>query len=480
MTNVLIISGDMVGSNMGGVGVRNWELAHALSYHCDVTLAVPNESDSTSERVHILPFELEGGNFRPYAQKADMIILHGFVLHFHPYLAEMNIPVAVDLYVPSLLEGLVWHDNDDWETWIPSYEEYLRVQLELLLIGDFFFCASERQRDYWLGWLHAQKRVNPHTYRQDPTLRQLIDVVPFGLPSKEPVKTQTVLKGTHPGIDLGDKVILWSGGLWDWLDPLTLIRAMGVLVPSHPELKLYFLGTRHPNPIVSGMHMPDQTIALSQELGLYNQSVFFGEWVAYEERVNYLLEADLAVITHPAHIETRFSNRTRVLDCIWTGLPIITTDGDAMADLVRADNLGFTIPPEDITALVEAIEKTLTLGGRDAFAESFTHLRSQLSWDSVVKPLAAYCTAPNTAPDKGQYLTEVERYRKDADAYLQQAIKDKDAFLEQVVRDKDAYTEQVIKDKDEVIEYLNNCLKQYNKFLPVRVYSSIRRRLGKS
>ena len=476
MTHILVISGDKVGSNMGGVGVRNWELAHALSNHCDVTLAVPGNSDLTSERIHIQPFELEGGDLRSFAQKSDVIVLHGFVLHFHPYLAEMNIPIAVDLYVPSLLEGLVWHDKDDWETWIPSYEEYLRVQLELLIIGDFFFCASERQRDYWLGWLHAQKRINPHTYRQDPSLHMLIDEVPFGLPSNEPVNTQPVLKGTQPGIELEDKVILWSGGLWDWLDPLTLIRAMAELVPRHPELKLYFLGTRHPNPIVSGMRMPDQAIGLSQEFGLYNQSVFFGEWVAYGERVNYLLEADLAVITHPAHIETRFSNRTRVLDCIWTSLPIITTAGDAMADWVQAENIGFTVPAEDVKALSEAIDRMLVSGGRDAYTESFNNLRTQLSWDKVVIPLADYCSAPYIAPDKGQYLTELERYRKDAEAHLQHVISDKDEFLEQVVRDKDAFMESILQEN----VHLKKRFEQYRKMLPFRMYFGLKRKIGKS
>ena len=476
MSNILVISGDNVGSNMGGVGVRNWEIANALSNQNDVTLAVPESTDITSERVNILPFKLEGGDLKPIAQESDVIILQGFALHFHPYLAELNIPIAVDLYVPSLLEGLVWHDKDDWETWIPSYEEYLRVQLELLLIGDFFFCASERQRDYWLGWLHAQKRINPHTYRQDPTLRQLIDVIPFGLPSNEPVKTQQLLKGTHPGIELDDKVILWSGGLWDWLDPLTLIRAMGELVPHHPQLKLYFLGTRHPNPIVSGMRMPDQAIELSKELGLYDRSVFFGEWVAYEQRVNYLLDADLAVITHPAHIETRFSNRTRVLDCIWTSLPIITTEGDAMADWVQAEDLGFIVPPEDVEALSKAIDRMLVSGGRDAYAEQFKKLRAQLGWDKVVNALADYCTAPYFAPDKGQYRTEIERYREDAEAHLQRVISEKDAFLDQVVRDKDAIIDGILQENED----LKILLEQYQNTLPFRIYLGMKRTIGKS
>ena len=132
-------------------------------------------------------------------------------------------------------------------------------------------CASERQRDYWLGWLHAQKRINPHTYRQDPTLRKLIDVIPFGLPAEPLVATQRVLKGVHPGIGEGDYLLLWSGGLWDWLDPLTLIRSVGQLAPRYPALKLYFMGTHHPNPLVTGMSMPEKAVQLSQELGLYRE-----------------------------------------------------------------------------------------------------------------------------------------------------------------------------------------------------------------
>jgi hypothetical protein len=45
-----------------------------------------------------------------------------------------------------------------------------------------FICASERQRDYWLGMLGGRDRLTQAQYTLDPTLRLLIDVVPFGLP----------------------------------------------------------------------------------------------------------------------------------------------------------------------------------------------------------------------------------------------------------------------------------------------------------
>lgn len=492
LKNVLLISGDIVNRNMGGVGVRNWELANALAPHCHVTLACPGDTDLSSQIVHLETFDLQKGDLHSLAASADVIVLHGSILHFHPYLRELDLPLAVDLYVPNLLESLVWHDQDDWAKWIPAYEEYLRLQLDLLRAGDFFFCASERQRDYWLGWLHAQKRINPHTYRQDPTLRKLIDVIPFGLPSEPLVATRRVLKGVHPGIGEGDYLLLWSGGLWDWLDPLTLIRAVSQLAPRYPALKLYFMGTHHPNPVVTGMSMPERAIQLSRDLGLYEKSVFFGEWTRYEERGNYLAEADLAVVSHPGHIETRFSFRTRVLDCIWAGLPILTTDGDAMADWVKQEKLGLTVPPEDGHAMARAIE-TLMLqpGGRTAYAGAFKKLQTALQWPNVARPLIDFCMSPVRAPDMGLYRIEAERIEQAKDAFLAQVVKDKDAFLaqvvsekdkflEEVIREKDAYFEQAIEAKDNRIQEQDAEIEHYRNLLPLRVFRGLKRLIGKS
>jgi len=465
MSKVLIISGDIISSSMGGVGVRYWELARALTKSNEVTLACPQGTDLHSDLVQLVSYDLENGDISPYASQSDVIVLHGFVLHFHPYLRELDIPMAVDLYVPSLLESLVWHDKDDQNNWKSAYEEYLRVQIELIRAGDFFFCASERQRGYWLGWLHALKRINPHTYQADPTLMKLIDIVPFGLPEGKPGSTSPVLKGILPGIDQDDKLILWSGGLWDWLDPLTLIRAVGELTTQRPTLKLYFMGTHHPNPLVTGMTMPEKAINLSQELGLYNTSIFFGDWVNYEQRVNYLTEADLGVISHPNHIETHFSFRTRVLDCIWAAVPLIITEGDAMAGWVENENLGLTVPPGDVAVMAAAIDKMLFTGTDSYLPQAFDRLREELSWERVVEPLSDYCNNPYQAPDKGLYLTEVERIGRDKDAFLEQVIRDKDAFLEQVIHEKDA-------EREAALEY-------YRSFFPFRVYRWTKRRLGR-
>ncbi len=454
MPNVLIITEDYVGSHMGGVGVRYWEIAHVLARECNVTLAIPNATDLHSQRVRLVPFDLKGGNLRQLGEWADVIVTHGFVFHFHPYLRELALPVAIDLYNPYLLESLVMHSKGDVAGWIPAYEEYLRVQLEMLRAGDFFFCASERQRDYWLGMLHAQKRLNPHTYLQDPSLRRLIDVVPYGLQDGKPRRRKPVLKGVLPGIDSRDRLILWAGGVWDWLDPLTPIRAMAMLESAHPDYKLYFLGIRHPNPVVPLMEMAQQAVELSQELGLYGKSVFFGEWVPYQERESYLAEADLAVLAHPEHIETHFSFRTRMLDCIWAGLPMVVTDGDAMADWVRQERLGLVVPHGDVAAMASAIETLLSAPAPDSFEQTFAHLREKLRWENVVEPLRDFCLHPRFSADKGRYLTEVERISRGKDRYIATIIFDKNAYIDRIIRDKDRYIQQIIHDKDQYIEQI--------------------------
>ena len=103
--------------------------------------------------------------------------------------------------------------------------------------GDFFLCASERQRDWWLGLLEAHGRINPWTFGDDPSLRRLIDVVPFGLPETPPQHTRPVIKGIVPGIGQRDSVILWGGGLWPWLDPLTAIQAIADLFTGQPRVE---------------------------------------------------------------------------------------------------------------------------------------------------------------------------------------------------------------------------------------------------
>src|SRR3712207_7857570 len=51
---------------------------------------------------------------------------------------------------------------------------------------------------------------------------------------------------------------------------------------------------------------------------------------------------------HAAGLEGRFASRTRVLDYLAAGLPVVCSSGDTMSDVVAAHGLGEVVPPQDV------------------------------------------------------------------------------------------------------------------------------------
>jgi hypothetical protein len=136
--------------------------------------------------------------------------------------------------------------------------------------------------------------------------------------------------------------------------------------------------------------------------------VIFNDWVPYAERARYLLEADIGVSTHREHLETRYAFRTRMLDYIWAGLPIVCTRGDFFADLVDERHLGLTVPPRDAAALAAALEALLDDEAlREGCRAGLAALRPQLEWRQVVAPLRAYCRRPRHAADHAVGLSKL-------------------------------------------------------------------------
>jgi glycosyltransferase involved in cell wall biosynthesis len=269
-----------------------------------------------------------------------------------------------------------------------------------LLRGDFFLCASERQRDFWLGSLSSLGRVNAKTYDEDASLRRLIDVVPFGISEDPPQRHRNVIRGVIPGIAHDDLVLLWAGGVYNWFDPVTLVEAVDIARHAVSNVRLVFLGMTHPNPAVPPMRVADEVRARADDLELTGAHVFFNEgWVPYDERANYLLEADIGVSTHRLHIETAFAFRTRVLDYLWAGLPVILSEGDVFADLVGTEGFGLTAPPGDAAALAASI---IALARSDlaTYREQSLRLAKRFHWTPVLEPLGRFCDAPYRAPDR--------------------------------------------------------------------------------
>lgn len=385
-----IISHERVAASMAGPAIRCWEFAKALAPDADVRLFTPEESDLEASGFELVTYDRnDPEGLAASARECDVLLAQGFTFNENPALTQMGKFLVIDLYVPMTLEAMGQYEH------LPLNEQSgiqqgivvaLRKQME---IGHFYICASERQRDYWLGWLSMAGRVTPGNYRSDRTLRELIGVVPFGLPDSPPAATGKVLKGVHPAVGEDDKVLLWGGGIYNWLDPFTPIRAVAALSHKRDDIKLFFLGARHPNPNVPRMRVYDEAVSLSRELGVLDRSVIFNDtWVPYAERVDYLLEADLGVNANVEHIETRFSFRTRILDCIWASLPLVSTDGDSLSELADLRGLGLVVASGDEAAYADAIERLID---DDRLYEScrgnIESVAREFRWSETTRPL---------------------------------------------------------------------------------------------
>lgn len=388
-----------VGPRMTGPGIRSWEFARVLAREHAVTLAAPAPVPDNVAAFRVV--EARRSRLEAEVKEADVLVVQGTVLDQYPILAASGLPLVVDLYDPYLLENLELHAGKPLPARATIHEADLGTLLEQTSAGDFFLCASERQRHFWLGFLAAAGRVNPLTHAGDPTLERLLAVVPFGLPD-EPFPDQ--VDGDVAGLATDDRLLLWWGGVWPWMDPETPLRAMASIAGDHPEARLYFF-----------LSQPGKTPArgLAEELGLLDRNVFFRPWVAYDERLRYLARASAGVSCHRAHIETAFAFRTRILDYLWAGLPMVLSRGDPLAELVETEGAGLAAEPGDVAGVAEAMRRLLEdrdLSDRCSAAAG--GLSERFRWSQVTAPLLEFCREPRLAPDRGQVRAGRRRGRR--------------------------------------------------------------------
>jgi glycosyltransferase involved in cell wall biosynthesis len=351
------------------------ELAAVLGERYEVRLAAPAGSEGVAE-------------YDPRRAASLARCMQGVDVMVAPPLAPAMLagrrrpPWVCDLYNPELFEGLEVHAERS-----PRRRRALDVvRIDRLAYAartaDGFVCASERQRDMWLGFLGASRRVRSADHARDRDLRELIDVVAAGVPDAPATRSgRPPLRGSAlPG---DARIVLWNGGLWPWLDPELVARAVAALRRGDPRWVLVVSGSARPR----GATGPDATRALQAHLpdgGLHVAA----DWTPYAERADLLLEADVGVCTHRRGVEARFADRTRLLDCVWAGLPIVCTAGDAMSDVVAARGLGRVVPAGDEAALAAALAE-VAQRGRAAYADALAALAAERRWSVVSAPLVA-------------------------------------------------------------------------------------------
>jgi GT2 family glycosyltransferase len=403
-SKVLIVTTEHLGERMTGGGVRVWEMAHMLAHEHEVLVASTEKPQRTAAAFQVA--EASVSVVDDALAEADVVICHGVVMDRFPQIESCALPIVVDVSDPAHLDALGQGRGGAGVQRSAAAQSQLDLLNSHLERADFVVCASVKQRDFWLGQLASIGRINPATFDADSSLRSLLAVVPTGVPLDPPARpapdeqAPPAIKGVVDGIGPDDFLLLWSGGISDGLDPLTLIDAVAQVADTHDDVKLCFVGITEPGAEPS----PMGTAALkrAEELDVAGTAVHFRQdRVPYDERQGPLLDADVGVSTHLEHVETAMGFRNRFADYMWAGLPVITTAGDALTDPIREHGLGLTVPPGDTDALAQAIVRLRNDADlRRTCAANATEYARGITWDLALAPVSQFCRYPHRAPDK--------------------------------------------------------------------------------
>jgi glycosyltransferase involved in cell wall biosynthesis len=399
-SRVVFICADLVGELMAGPAIRTVELAAATAaagHH--VLVAAPVGSQLKGRGVELLEWD-DVDSLHSIVVDADAIVVFAPVLADHLWLGALGIPLVVDAYDPGLLETLEQRRGEPFNaqrTWVADAGRHL---VEPLRCADVVLVANERQRHLVLGILAANGRLGSRVTAEDPTLERFILTVPFGLPAEPPDGDVGALRSPRGSFDGDAFIAYWGGGLYAWLDPLTLIDA--VERTRDQRIAAAFLAGPHPTPVVGELPMVDIARRHVDDLDLNGRVRFIDHWVPYHDRSAWLCEADVGVSLHHAHPETELSFRTRVLDYIWAGLPILCSEGDVLAELVSSRDLGIVVPVGDPDAVAAALDRLAAEDdpARGARRDRLAAVAAEMTWSIVAEPLVRFCGSPALAADR--------------------------------------------------------------------------------
>lgn len=383
---VLLISSAPIGSQMAGPAIRYVRMAGVLRETHDVRLAAPNGGGRARiGDLAIEPFR----HVAALARASDLVISQGV----GPYLADLADCRAVrifDLYDPIHIEAASYFAHETGGL----VEPIMQLQLQAVMRwGDYFLCTGPRQRDMWLGLMSAERRVLGEWVRDAAPLERWIEA-PFGIDDEPPqCGTTPVMRGRLPGVDDRCFVLLWNGGIWNWLDPLTPIRAVAALAERRPDVRLVFLGGAAADLHLPRMRMVRAARDEAARLHVLDRQVHFvPQWIDFDARGAWLLESDAVISAGPAGLEHHFAYRTRLLDAVWAGRAVIANPGEAAAERMAEAGAARLVAPGNADALAAVIEQMMSdRGDAEAMGRRAAALRPEWTWRRVLRGLVRVC-----------------------------------------------------------------------------------------
>ena len=168
---IAIITPDVLRPQMAGPAIRAWRMAIAL-WRAPTTCSSRPPCTASCSHDSFPVSRVGDDGLRALEAWCDVLIFQGHVMHDFPWLQRLEEGAARRHLRPdpprAARAGRA--RQADWDAPRPSADVTVEVLNEQLARGDYLLCASEKQRDFWLGQLagagppqplHLRRRCEP-------------------------------------------------------------------------------------------------------------------------------------------------------------------------------------------------------------------------------------------------------------------------------------------------------------------------------
>jgi len=203
-------------------------------------------------------------------------------------------------------------------------------------------------------------------------------------------------------IDLGIPpdafVVLWCGGYNTWTDVDTLFSGLITAMSSNPRVHFLSVGA---STYEASETVYDRFVQRASESPYAFRFHALG-WRAWQEIPDFYCASDVGLSIDALHYETTYGTRTRVLEMLAHGLPVITSYGCELSYQIPAKGVGMSFSSGDTAGFARAIlEPAASPATLETMRNAARELvRDEWSFAGTTTALRRWADAPKAAPDR--------------------------------------------------------------------------------
>lgn len=267
---------------------------------------------------------------------------------------------------------------------------------EVLHKGDVFSGCGQAQCHMLVGELAMAGRLNRHTFGYEFT-RTI-------LPGSPPRLAADALRRsgrqflTQFRVADEDFVVLWCGGYNTWTDVDTLFGGLEAAMRANPRIHYVSVGA---STYSAPDNVYDRFVSMASSSPHADRYHLLG-WRPWGEMADYYRESDVGINIDALHYETIFGTRTRLVEMIAAGLPVVTSLGAELSYLLRDAGVALSFQVGDGAELTSALVRLAADGelARQMAGSALCYAEHNLSFATTTQPLRDWVVAPALAPDR--------------------------------------------------------------------------------